>query len=217
LARELRIVEDIPEAAVEVFLEASPRTIALSGGATPQVTHERLARLDYPWEEVDVFFGDERCVPPDHPDSNYGMAQESLLSKVPVRVHPMTRSTSRSADLICDPDAYERELQSVFGPEMPRFDLIFLGIGDDGHTASLFPGDAALRVTDRWVTLVERPDHRRMTLTVPVLNAASIALFLVSGAGKREALRRLMEGADIPAARVQARRVIVIADPEAAR
>jgi len=94
---------------------------------------------------------------------------------------------------------------------------VLLGLGEDGHTASLFPGDAALDVTGRWVARVERPDHRRLTLTLPVLSAASTALFLVSGAGKREALRKLLAGDDIPAARVRARAVLVIADREAGR
>jgi 6-phosphogluconolactonase len=205
---ELRVTDDLVGDAVALFLEVAPRTIALSGGSTPRPVYERLAETPYPWSEVDVFFGDERCVPADHPDSNFRMANEALLSKVDVRVHPMVG---------CDPDACRQELTKVFGPSMPRFDLLFLGLGDDGHTASLFPGDHALEITNRLVARVDRPDHPRMTLTLPVLNAARVALFLVAGASKREALRKLLDGDEsIPAARVHAERVIVLADREAA-
>jgi 6-phosphogluconolactonase len=205
---ELRVTDDLVGDAVELFLDVAPRTIALSGGSTPRPVYERLAETPYPWSEVDVFFGDERCVPVDHPDCNFRMANEALLSKVDARVHPMVG---------CDPDAYRRELTKVFGPSMPRFDLLFLGLGDDGHTASLFPADHALDITNRLVARVDRPDHPRMTLTLPVLNAARVALFLVAGASKREALRKLLEGDEsIPAARVHAERVIVLADREAA-
>jgi 6-phosphogluconolactonase len=211
-ARELRVTTDLVVDAVAIFLETNPRTIALSGGSTPKPVYERLAETPYPWGEVDVFFGDERCVPADHPDSNFHMANDALLSKVPARVHPMVG---------CDPEAYTRELHSVFGQDLPRFDLLFMGIGDDGHTASLFPGKPALGVTDRWVVGVPEPgmppEHPRMTLTFPVLNAARLALFLVEGAKKREALRKLALGDEsIPAARVKSDRVIVLADPEAA-
>ena len=156
-----------------------------------------------------MFFGDERCVPPDHPDSNYRMAYEALLSHVQARVHRMPGET-------CDAAAYEEELTRVFGPGLPEFDLVLLGLGEDGHTASLFPGDPALDITDRRVVRVERPDHPRLTLTLPVLSAAKVVMFLVSGESKREALGRLLAGADIPAARVRARQVIVIADEAAA-
>jgi 6-phosphogluconolactonase len=213
--RELRVFDDLDDlvaAAVDLFLEEAPRTIALSGGSTPKPVYERLAGASYPWSEVDAFFGDERCVPPDHPDSNFRMANEALLSKVPARVHPMYD---------CDPDAYEAELRAVFGNvEVPSIDLNFLGIGDDGHTASLFPGNPALEVTDRWVVDVPEPgmppQHPRLTLTLPVHDASKLAVFLVSGERKRERVRQVMEDADIPAARVHARRVIVLADRAAA-
>ena len=99
---------------------------------------------------------------------------------------------------------------------MPRFDLLFQGLGTDGHTASLFPDDPALDVKERWVVRVERPDHARLSLTLPVLNAAATAVFLVAGEGKQEPLRRLMAGDDIPAARITGPRVVVIADRAAA-
>jgi 6-phosphogluconolactonase len=205
--RELRVVEDIASAAVELFLEAGPRTIALSGGSTPRPVYERLAETPYPWEEVDVFFGDERCVPADDPDSNFNLANRPFLARVRARVHAM---------VACDPVGYEDALRTVFGEGVPRFDLMFQGLGEDGHTASLFPGDPALEVTDRLVVLVERPDHTRMTLTLPVLSAARLCLFLVSGERKRGALRELMDDGDVPAAKVAAERVVVLADLDAA-
>jgi 6-phosphogluconolactonase len=203
---ELRIVRDLAEAGTEIFLEAAPSTVALSGGTTPRVVYEGLSAHPEAWRGVEVFFGDERCVPPDHPDSNLRMAREALLDHVPARVHPMTG---------CDPDAYEAELRSVVGPGVPRFDLVWLGLGADGHTASLFPGDPALAETERLVAVVDRPDHPRMTLTLPVLSAAALAVFLVSGEGKRDALARWRAGEDLPAARVTAERVVVLADPAA--
>ena len=213
--RELRVFEDLDglvAAAVDLFLGEAPRTIALSGGSTPKPVYERLATVDYPWAEVDAFFGDERCVPPDSPDSNFRMANEALLSKVPARAHPMSD---------CDADAYEREMREVFGDvEWPSLDLDLLGIGDDGHTASLFPGKPALDVTDRWLVNVPEPgmppEVPRLTMTFPVHDASRLALFLVSGEGKRERLRQLMAGEDIPAARIRAQRVIVLADRAAA-
>jgi 6-phosphogluconolactonase len=208
---ELRVVDDIAGAAVEIFLAEEPRTIALSGGSTPAPVHERLSQATYPWEEVEVFFGDERCVPPDHPDSNYAMARRTLLEHVKTNVHPMYE---------CDADGYERELVSVFSEGIPRFDLIFLGLGSDGHTASLFPGKPALDVTDRIVTYVPEPGlpppHSRLTVTFPVLNNAKLVLFLVSGEDKRPRVQQMLEGADIPAARVQAERTIILADRPAA-
>lgn len=205
---ERRVVDDVAVAAAALFVQEEPRTIALSGGHTPRATYERISTLTtYPWNEVDVFFGDERCVPPDDPDSNVRMATEALLAHVAARVHPMSD---------CDPDGYERELASVFGPEVPRFDFVFCGLGEDGHTASLFPGNPVLGVTDRNVALVERPDHRRMTLTLPVLNAAKLAVFLVEGEAKCTALAELVGDGDIPAAKVKAERVVVLCDAAAA-
>lgn len=212
MERELRVVDDLAHAALTVFQEAAPLSIALAGGATPRSFYELLAReaRGYPWRDVDVVFGDERCVPPDHPDSNYGMVFLTLLSKVDARVHRMPGDT-------CDAEAYERTLSRVFGPRIPSIDLVLLGLGEDGHTASLFPGDPAVKETERLVVRVERPDHPRLTLTVPVLSAARFVLFLVAGEAKREALRRLMAGdRGIPAARVEAERVVVLADRSAA-
>lgn len=208
MKRQLLVVPDVAAAATERFLALRPRTVALAGGSTPRRLYERLATCDFPWAETDVFFGDERCVPPDHPASNFGMAAEALLSRVPARVHRM-----RGED--CDPACYEDELSAVFGPGTPEFDVVLLGLGEDGHIASLFPGDPALRVTDRRVVRVERPDYPRLTLTLPVLSAARVALFLVSGSAKQESTGRLLRGNDLPAARVEAKEVVIIADEAA--
>lgn len=206
---QLVVARDIAAAAAERFLQIAPRTVALAGGSTPRRLYQRLAGCAFPWPETEVFFGDERCVPPDHPDSNFRMASEALLASVSAKVHRMCGES-------CDAAAYEAELRAVFGDRLPAFDLVLLGLGEDGHTASLFPDDAALQEQERWVVQVERPDYARMTLTLPVLSAAHVAIFLVAGAAKREALRQLLAGGKIPAARVQAKRVIIIADEEAA-
>lgn len=210
LTRELVVAEgDVAAAAAGLIVELQPRTIALAGGNTPSALYERLAGIDYPWAKTEVFFGDERCVPPDHADSNYRMAHAALLAKVPARVHRMPAEG-------CDARAYERELASVFGPGLPVFDLVLLGLGTDGHTASLFPGDPALEERERAVVRVVRPGHPRLTLTLPVFSAARVALFLVAGAEKRAMLAALLTGGEIPAARVAAHRVIVVADHAAA-
>jgi 6-phosphogluconolactonase len=208
IARELIILDDFPREAAQRIAALQPRSIVLTGGSTPRLVYEQLSELDLPWPEIDVFFGDERCVPPDHPDSNYGMAHIALLTKVRAKVHRMSGET-------CDPQLYEDELTSVFGPGLPAFDVVLHGLGEDGHTASLFPGDPALYVTDRRVLRVERPDYTRLTLTLPVLCSAKTGIFLVSGESKRDALAQLMAGADIPAARIRAGKVLVFADREA--
>ena len=173
-------------------------TVALAGGSTPKATYEILAR-DYAdeldWSKVHIFFGDERTVPPDHEDSNYRMAQRTLLSHVPVgSVHRM-RGELPPAEAAA---AYEEELREFFGAsdEPPSLDLILLGIGEDGHTASLFPETSALEIHDRWVVAnpVLKLETTRLTLTVPVINSARAVNFLVAGAGKAEALKQILQG-----------------------
>jgi 6-phosphogluconolactonase len=209
MAPELIVASDIAEAALSLFREARPRTIVLAGGKTPRPVYERLAREPDHWDGMEVFFSDERCVPPDDPASNFRMASDTLLSSVPAHVHRMPGEG-------CDAAAYEEELRAFFAAGQPEFDFAFLGLGPEGHTASLFPGDAALDETERWVVKVARPDHDRLTLTLPTLSAAYGVVFLVAGASKRDALRRMMAGEDLPANRVKARRVVVLADPAAA-
>ncbi|MGI9050615.1 MAG: 6-phosphogluconolactonase [Rubrobacteraceae bacterium] len=195
--------EALAEAAAQDFarragesIDASGRfTVALAGGSTPKVAYELLAReyadrLD--WSKVHVFFGDERTVPPDHEDSNYRMAKEALLDHVRVGSEHRMRGELPPAEAAV---AYEEDLEQFFGG-LPRLDLIMLGIGEDGHTASLFPHTPALDVRDRWA--VENPVDKletiRLTLTVPVINAARNVVFLVAGEGKAEALFQILEG-----------------------
>ena len=172
-------------------------TVVLAGGSTPRATYETLAR-DYAgridWGKVHVFFGDERTVPPDDEDSNYRMAREALLDHVPVAsVHRIQGELPPDEAA----EAYEEELRDFFGPDgLPRFDLILLGLGGDGHTASLFPETSALEVHDRWVVAnpVLKLETTRITLTVPVVNAARAVCFLVAGEDKAEALGQILGG-----------------------
>jgi 6-phosphogluconolactonase len=188
---------DFAARAEEAANERDRFAVALAGGSTPKTTYEALAR-DYAdkldWGRVHVFFGDERAVPPDHEDSNYRMAYETLLSHVPVgSVHRM-RGELPPAEAAA---AYEEELREFFGAseEPPSFDLILLGLGEDGHTASLFPETSALDVTNRWVVAnpVLKLETTRLTLTIPVVNAAKAVTFLVAGRGKAEALKKILE------------------------
>ena len=206
---KLIIADEPVSAAAARFLAAKPRRLVLGGGRTPRLLYERLAETSHDWHETDVFFSDERCVPPDHPDSNYRMVNEALLAKVPASVHRMRGES-------CDAAAYEADLTSFFGEGPVVFDLAFLGLGEDGHTASLFPGAPALEVGDRLVARVQGSDRPRMTLTLPALSAARLVIFFVLGRAKRDALAKLMDGADIPAARVAAHEVLVVADHDAA-
>jgi 6-phosphogluconolactonase len=205
---ELVVATDVGAAAAETFLETRPELVSLAGGRTPERFYRALSRFDYPWGEVELVMGDERCVEPGHPDSNAGMVERSLLA----RARP--KAFHRLPDGACDPDEAERRMREALGGR--RLDLAVLGLGEDGHTASLFPGDPALEEGERFVVRVDRPDHRRLTLTLPVLSSARVALFVVAGSEKRVALQRLLAGEDIPASRVRARRVVVVADPQAA-
>lgn len=188
--------------------------VALAGGNTPKGAYQQLAveaasgssRL--PWDRIHIFFGDERCVPPDHADSNFRMASEALLARVPLP--PANVHRLRGED---DPTtaaaAAEQDLRKFFGPELPRFDLVLLGLGPDGHTASLFPGTEALRETARLVTAnrVPKLNAHRLTLTFPVLNAAAEIAFIAAGAEKArvlaETLRPSAGGPDHPAGSVR--------------
>jgi 6-phosphogluconolactonase len=169
-------------------------TVALSGGSTPKLLYAQLVRQPIEWRHVHVFWGDERCVPPDHPDSNYGLAQRTLLSHVdipPQNVHrlPGELAPARAAQ------QYEDELRSSLGTP-PRFDLILLGMGADAHTASLFPGTLALHEQQRWVVAnyVDKLQATRLTLTLPVINQASNVIFLITGSDKAAALRSVWHG-----------------------
>ena len=176
-------------------------TIALSGGSTPRALFELLGadpyRAKVDWARVEICFGDERCVPPDDPASNYRMARQALLEHVPARVHRMRGEDDPAAAAT----AYERELRELFGAT-PRFDLVLLGMGDNGHTASLFPGLHAVEERERWVVAeyVAEVSMWRLTVTPVVLNAAAEDLFLVAGPDKASMLHRVLEGPRDPRA-----------------
>ncbi|HZR97680.1 MAG TPA: 6-phosphogluconolactonase [Chloroflexota bacterium] len=187
--------------------------IALSGGSTPRRTHELLAapplREVVPWDRLHVFWGDERCVPPDNADSNYHMADETLLSRVPIPPRNVHRVLTEAGSPVTVAAHYERELRSHFGLEVedvPVFDLILLGMGPDGHTASLFPGGLAVEETRRLVVPSEigYMPHPRVTFTLPVLNAARSVVFLITGRDKAPSLARALAGdPSLPAGRVR--------------
>jgi 6-phosphogluconolactonase len=180
-------------------------SVALAGGNTPRRVYELLATDEFKqqisWPNVHVFFGDERPVPHDHPASNYRMAFEALLSKVPIpvtNVHPM----NGVGDLRANARDYESELRSFFdGASWPRFDLVLLGMGDDGHTASLFPDSRALNENHNWVVAnwIESLSEFRVTLTAPAINAAANVIFLVAGEKKAERLYEVLRGPSQPA------------------
>ena len=184
-------------------------SVALSGGSTPKSLYSVLARSALPWDKIFFFWSDERHVPPDHPDSNYRMAKEALLSKVPVPPENIfrVRAEEKNANVVAKD--YEEALRSFFGlrpGEFPRFDLILLGLGPDGHTASLFPNTAALNETTLLVVAnwVEKFKANRITFTYPVLNNAACVIFLVSGADKADMVRTVLEDgrAGLPSQRV---------------
>ncbi|MGD1053956.1 MAG: 6-phosphogluconolactonase [Candidatus Dormibacteria bacterium] len=188
--------------------------IALAGGGTPQTLYRLLAatphRRRVDWERWEVYFGDERACPPDDPASNYGMARRALLDLVPVLPERIHRMAAERSDLDAAASEYSSILASTCPPaapgSAPRLDCILLGLGENGHTASLFPGDPALEVSDRWAVR-SRADYApfdRITVTYPVLNAAAHVAFLVTGAAKGEALRGVV-GGRVPAAGVRPR------------
>ncbi|HKO60611.1 MAG TPA: 6-phosphogluconolactonase [Pyrinomonadaceae bacterium] len=197
--------EEIADAAAQQFVElANERqgrfAVALAGGTTPRRTYELLAgkkfRDHVEWSKVHLFFGDERCVRQDHPDSNYRMAHEALISQVDIphsNVHPI----NGHGDPATNAAHYEAELREYFrNSTKPAFDLVLLGLGEDGHTASLFPQTEALGVTERWVieNWVEKLQSYRITLTVPAINSGAHVTFLVAGANKAPAVSGVLNG-----------------------
>ena len=216
---EIEVVDDLPAAFAAHVIEAYEHrddedfALALSGGDTARHAYERLAaeaedRID--WWNVDIYWGDERCVPSDSPDSNERLVREALLERVGGvhAVHPMRCSDG--------PDRY----QLLVG-EIPHFDVVHLGLGPDGHTASLFPGSAALDADPgRLVVMNTDPNglnpFERMTLTYSGIARGNLVLFTVGGAAKRPAMQAIADGADLPAARVRAPRVVWLVDRDAA-
>lgn len=226
--------EDMSRAAAQLFVELSHQaladrgrfTIALSGGSTPKRLFELLAdspfREAIPWDRTVVFWGDDRAVPPDHEWSNFKLADEALLSHVPVAEANIYRIKGELGAKDAAEDM-RRNLVNVFGDKaLPSFDLALQGMGGDGHTASLFPGTQALDATD-WVVPVFDPPADpavdRVTLSFPVLKAARVALFLAAGKGKREKIAEIMNdptaGERYPAARLEAKKTIWYVDEAA--
>jgi 6-phosphogluconolactonase len=219
---------DLSRRAADLFLRAVRQaaahyrsfTVALSGGSTPKGLYTLLAQEPYrsevPWELVHIFWGDERCVPPDNADSNYKLAYDALLSQVPLPETNIHRIHAESGDCAQAAADYAQELITFFGLEhgaLPRFDLMLQGVGDDGHTASLFPGLPALE--EQRALVVASPPGRlpppvdRITTTLPVLNAAEHVVFMVMGQGKAEVVRQILTAPDatpgdlLPAQRVR--------------
>lgn len=215
---ELTVVSDVPGAFAEHVIaayESRPDelfTFALSGGETARSCYERLAAEStdsIDWLSVNIYWGDERCVPSDHPDSNQLLGRQSLLEKVGAAnaVYPMSCEEG--------PDAYQLRLG-----EIGKLDVIHLGLGPDGHTASLFPGSDALDADPGQLVAgnednTGRNPHPRLTLTFSGIARSRLAIFTVAGAAKREALKAVIDGADLPAARVTADRVVWLVDHDA--
>jgi 6-phosphogluconolactonase len=207
-------------------------TLVLSGGSTPKNTLTLLAsddsfRSQIPWERIHFFWGDERHVPPDHEESNYRMANEVMLSSVPVPGKNIHRIKSENPDAGNAAEQYEEELHRFFQlkrGQLPRFDCVLLGMGTDGHTASLFPGTEALHEESRLVVAnwVEQFQMHRITLTLPVLNNADFVMFLVSGKEKAAMLKEVIEGKEqhsrLPAQLIEPNhgRLLWLLDKEAA-
>jgi len=191
--------EAIVAAASEAIAARGRFLLVLSGGSTPRALYELLATPTYAaridWKRTEVFWGDERCVPPDDRSSNYRMAREALLDRIPISpeaIHRMRGEDPPEAAAA----AYEADLRKVFAAGAPRFDVVLLGMGDNGHTASLFPHLTAVRETSRWVVAeyVGEVSMWRLTLTPPALNAAARVLFVVVGADKAGMLSRVLQG-----------------------
>jgi 6-phosphogluconolactonase len=212
LTSEIHIFRDLPELsrrAAERFVEAAEETVAarrpfyaaLSGGSTPRTMFSLLSTTDLalrlPWNFLHLFQVDERTVPPDHPDSNYRMIREALLDHAPLPTENFHRMRAESGDLESAAHNYAHEIATVLHPHgkpWPRFDLVQLGLGPDGHTASLFPETEALGEEKRWVVPnhVPKLNTWRLTLTYPVLNAAREIVFIVDGEDKAEVARRVL-------------------------
>jgi len=222
---EVRISDQLVEDAAQLLAEAAERggRLVLTGGSTPKATYERLAQMGADWSGAEVWFSDERCVAPDHEQSNFKMANDALLSKIaPAEVHRMQGELGPEDGAI----EYDKELSAVLGPGVvPEFDLILLGLGPDAHCASLFPNNPELGIRDANVAGVEQPGMAplvpRITLTLPVLNAGRQVVFLVSGEEKAEAVARAFKGTpgpDAPSSLLEPRgEYVLLCDAAAAK
>jgi 6-phosphogluconolactonase len=208
---EVRIVDDVAAAFADLVADAAPASIALSGGGTARDAYTALAAREVDWSGVDVYFGDERFVPVDDPDSNEGMARAVLLDDAqPRAIHSM----AGAGDTV---DAAAGAYDAVIAAA-PPIDIVHLGLGPDGHTASLFPRSDALAVTDRLVVANgdDLHPHPRLTFTYPALARSHLVVFTVAGDDKRDAFTRIRAGDDLPAAHVTAEQVVWLVDPAAA-
>jgi 6-phosphogluconolactonase len=200
--------------------------LALSGGSTPRLVYPLLASSPrvgaVDWSRLQIFWGDERAVPPDHPESNYGVARAMLLDHLPgLRSDAVHRMPADAPDRVAAAAEYERRIRRLFAGDRPRFDLIWLGMGPDGHTASLFPGAGSLAERQRLVMTATAPAGMavadRMTFTLPLINAARSVLFVVAGHDKATAIRSVRAGSrELPAGRVRARSTLWLLDGAAA-
>ena len=202
----VQIVDDVPAAFAELVLREAPASVALSGGETGMECYQALCKLAPDWSDVDVYFGDERFVRAGDPDSNEGMARRVLLDHVqPRSIHPMFRDgTIEDAAL-----AYDALIRSA-----PPIDLVHLGLGPDGHTASLFPASPTLDETERLVVPAGDDDHPhpRLTFTFPAIARGRLVVVTVAGEEKREAIERIRAGVDLPGARIRGERVVWLGD-----
>jgi len=211
---EVRTVDDVASAFADIVVEAAPSSIALSGGGTARDSYAALATRDLDWSGIEVWFGDERFVPVTDPDSNEGMARAVLLDRAgPAAIHSMAGAGGLEGDT---PDGAALAYDALVAAA-PPIDVVHLGLGPDGHTASLFPGSGALTVTDRLVVTNgdDLHPHPRLTFTYPALQRAHLVVFTVAGVDKRDAFTRIQAGDDLPAARVTAARVLWLVDPAA--
>jgi 6-phosphogluconolactonase len=169
-------------------------TLVLAGGNTPKPLYQAISEQSLPWEKIHIFWGDERYVPAEHPDSNQKMAREAWLNRVKIPPSNIHQMPTGSGNPLLDAEKYEQEILEFFdssGGVFPHFDIVLLGMGDDGHTASLFPHTQALQVNDRLVTVGNKDGQPRLTLTFPLLNQARCVIFLVTGENKRPALAQI--------------------------
>lgn len=210
-AGEIREVASVPDAFADLVVDLQPTSIALSGGSTAEAAYRSLASRGMDWSGTDVFLGDERFVPVEDPDSNEGMIRRVLFEDAkPRALHSMVGAGATPEAAAAAYDTLIRESDPI--------EVVHLGLGPDGHTASLFPGAATLDITDRFVAVAgdELHPHPRLTFTYPAIARSPLVVFTVAGAEKRDAFARVRAGDEsLPAARVRADRIIWLADPPA--
>jgi 6-phosphogluconolactonase len=202
----VQIVDDVPLAFARLVMQETPRSVALSGGETAEQCYAAVRNAGADWSNVDVYIGDERFVGPDDPDSNENMARRVLLDAVkPRAIHSMYQPVPIEEAA----RRYDALIRSV-----PPIDLVHLGLGPDGHTASLFPGSATLDETERLVVPAgdDLHPHPRLTFTFPAIARARLVVVTVAGAEKRDAIERIRAGEDLPAARIRGERVLWLGD-----